>query len=287
MPEYPQSPIKPDTKPAPERGRPGVTLQTPTPARHPAKGRAGGYLRSSRRDSDAVRYQDFMRALHDPETTYYNPVRRIVTRSHSGIVGEFPSTKVGGMALPYESQLEWFSFALKETDPRVRIYHPQPITLALDLPVAKKRYTADVLVEYWDGRVVLEEVKPERFLNKPEVQERHALAAAAALERGWGFQEVTEAHLKREPRLANAKLLIAYAREPLPEMMVLAAAEFIADVGQSTLAELQVALRPITATPSQLYALALRGIVDPELDTAPLSLNTGVSAPRHVRRYFL
>ncbi len=56
--------------------------------------RTGGYFLTRKARTPGEIYADAMREIHDPGTEHYWPVRGIVTRSHTGIVGEFPSTKV-------------------------------------------------------------------------------------------------------------------------------------------------------------------------------------------------
>lgn len=250
------------------------------------RARTGGSLRSAKAPSARDLYADFVRELHDPDTQYYGPVRPIVTRSHSGVVGEFPSTKRLGPPLPYESQLELKSFLLKEADPEVRVFHAQPVTLLLGLPTAARRYTADVLVERWDGSLALEEVKPRKLLDDPEVAERHALAREEAARRGWTFVETTEDELCREPRLGNAQLLFRYSRHHVEPGTLDAAREVVRRVAPPTLGEMLRALAPLGAGMADALHMAARGLYDLDLGGAPLSEASGLRAPARQRRWF-
>lgn len=71
-------------------------------------------------------------------------------------------------------------------------------------------YTPDYQVWHSDGRVSLHEVTLEHRLDQPQMQQRHAAATAACIERGWTYHIHTETMLPQGSELANLLVLWAY-----------------------------------------------------------------------------
>jgi hypothetical protein len=137
--------------------------------------------------------------------------RKVVTRRTKRVVGYFLSLKMK-CALPWESQIERDYFYCLELDQEVQAYHAQPTCLTLLVGGEIRRHFPDLLVQYRNGQIEYQEVKTDRDAAAPEKQ---ALFNAARLEfakASAGYQVVTEAQIRRQPRLSNCQNLIHHRR---------------------------------------------------------------------------
>lgn len=135
-----------------------------------------------------------------------NPARRL---GYVSCVGWRTSYKMG-LRFPYESLAERDAMVLLDVDPAVRTFHAQPETFQWVQGGRRRRYTPDLLVEHGDGRLEYREVKPDHRRRKdPLLDGRWPWIEAECARRGAAFEFWTEATVRREPRLSNAKRLRA------------------------------------------------------------------------------
>ena len=206
-------------------------------------------------------------------------VRRLSKRKH-GLNGLFPSLKTGRMVW-FESFLERDFIHLLEFDPDVVSFAEQPLTLEYLHQGKTRKYTPDFHVQYAAQRQVLVECKPTVFVDREDNQIKFAAGQAWCAERGWAFRVVTEADIRREPRLANVKLLGRYARlhvAPQVQSRVFAALAASPGLSLGHLARLLEPANPVMALPALLH-LAARHTLALALDDAPLSLETQARLP--------
>lgn len=130
---------------------------------------------------------------------------RTISPKELGNRGIFPSFKVPGGIVEYESCLERDFFLECHHSPDVVKLQHQPITIHYqDQNGAARRYTPDVYVEFRDGYKGLFEIKYESEVQERghEYEERWAKAKEWANERGIIFSVLTERNI-RSPRWFN------------------------------------------------------------------------------------
>lgn len=210
-------------------------------------------------------------------------VRRLSHRKH-GLNGLFPSLKTGRMVW-FESFLERDFIYWLEFEPSVITFAEQPFTLEYPHLGKTRRYTPDFHVRYAPKRDVLVECKPTAFVETEENQLKFRAAEAWCAEQGWSFRVVTEADVRQEPRLANIKLLVRYARlgiSPQVQSRVFAALAATPRLSLGQIARLLEPADPMAGMPGVLH-LAARHTIAVALDDAPLSLETWVTLPSSTR----
>lgn len=136
--------------------------------------------------------------------------RKVISRSRGRVTGKFASMKMGA-TIYWESQLERDAIMLMEIDPAVSAYYEQPFTLEYRHEGEIHHYTPDLLVEFGDGKQLIE-VKPDEEAESPANQERFALLTRLFLEHGYVYRILPEREIRIQPRLDNTKLLLRYRR---------------------------------------------------------------------------
>lgn len=116
--------------------------------------------------------------------------------------------------LPFESLLELDAMTLLETDRSVLAFGTQPETFRWrEASGRSRRYTPDILVTTGFGQVY-REVKPwRRFRQDPTLNGRHEAIVAECKARNAGFEIWTCDEIRREPRLSNARSVLAEGRQ--------------------------------------------------------------------------
>src|SRR5579859_5897386 len=102
------------------------------------------------------------------------PVRKV---SHHGnnIIGMFPSLKMAGKKIKYESTIELDLLLFLEYDPTVIEYYAQPMVItSTDTERNVRSYTPDLLVVRIDKREIIE-CKPESLINSTHAQQQIAI----------------------------------------------------------------------------------------------------------------
>ncbi len=141
------------------------------------------------------------------------PARAVVTGRRTGsFTGYHPSRKMKAL-VAFESLLEADALTLLEVDVAVVSYETQPLTLRWrDGAMRRRRYTPDLLVTTGHG-LTYREVKPgRRYLRDPSLGGRRDRIEAECAALGANFEVWTDADIRREPRLSNARAILAEGR---------------------------------------------------------------------------
>lgn len=134
-------------------------------------------------------------------------VRKVITRSGKRIRVKFPSSKLNRM-VHCESPLERDAVYHFEYHPLVESYQEQPsVEYYYDAAGAQHRYYPDFQLNFTDGRVLLVEVKPVRYLTIKKVRDQLTYVAARFAEQNRLFRVMTEQEIRREPLFSNLKEL--------------------------------------------------------------------------------
>lgn len=182
--------------------------------------------------------------------------RRVVRRSTHRVVGRFQSLK-SGRTVHWESQLERDLLVLMEIDPGILEFREQPLTVRFEEGGRERRYTPDFLVRKAHGLHVVE-VKPAALAAKPEWQELFARMIEHFAAEGATYEVLTDQEICRQPRLANAGLLLRYQRH-----------EVAPGVAESLRARLDggaLTLKEVGERVADVYALLARNILATDLD---------------------
>lgn len=137
--------------------------------------------------------------------------RKVVTRRGRRIRGYFPSGKLGRM-VAWESLLERDAIYLLEFSPGVVSYQEQPAIVRYFDGSQLRDYYPDFRLVLNDGSEFHLEVKPESKLARPPVRARMEAIAAHYAQQGRKFRIATEREIRREPLLANVRML-TYLRD--------------------------------------------------------------------------
>ena len=132
-------------------------------------------------------------------------VRKVITRSGKRIRVKFPSTKLNRM-IHCESPLERDAAYHFEYHPLVEGYQEQPsVEYWYDKFGVQHRYYPDFQIDFKDGRKLLIEVKPTRYLNTKKVRDQLEAVAKRFAEQDRPFRVLTEKEIRREPLFSNLK----------------------------------------------------------------------------------
>ncbi|MBA1147837.1 TnsA endonuclease N-terminal domain-containing protein [Ectothiorhodospiraceae bacterium WFHF3C12] len=136
--------------------------------------------------------------------------RRIPRYSAAINVYQFQSLKMQ-RSMACESSLEFDHLFYLERDKTVAQYQVQPVTVSYLHRGRMRSYTPDVLIVREDGSLLLREVKPHKKLENCELKEKLLAVRAACLDRGVGFEVVTDEHIRCQPLLATLRTLYRHA----------------------------------------------------------------------------
>jgi len=180
-----------------------------------------------------------------------SPVR--TTRSYRGSThysGWFWSVTQGAH-LVFESRLEHDRLLMADFDPDVQVLATQPLWLQGSDRGVRRRHVPDVLMGTQSG-LVFTDVKPAKFVQRPEVAAVLSWTACLCALRGWRYEVWSEP----DPAiLANLRLLSAARRTP-PEDGLIATLDAV-DPDGHTIGEVTRALAGLSITPARLTVLWL------------------------------
>lgn len=141
------------------------------------------------------------------------PVRKI-PKSYRNVTGILPSNK-SSFPAEFESTLERDILATIEFDPNVKSFEVQPVQIKwFDKNNKKRLYTPDVLVQFYDKKPIVYEVKYVNELTELLSEDRDKFRAAIgyALKKGWRFKFFTEN--KVSPTfIKNVRFLLPFLHE--------------------------------------------------------------------------
>lgn len=151
------------------------------------------------------------------------------------------------------------------TDVELLSDNRDPILPSLgDYPgVRRGVYYPDFLVTWKNGVRELVEVKHSRLEMDSRVQRKKAAGEAYARARGWQFNLYTDKHIRQEPRLTNAKVLLRYRQQAVPEIVGKVILDKLRQRGRMTIGDLALELDTLR-WPHRLpviYAMLARGQV--------------------------
>jgi hypothetical protein len=118
--------------------------------------------------------------------------------------------------LQWESENELNAFRLLDCDPDVARFHEQPCQIMYVLNAQARSHYPDILVEK-NGRKELWEVKLESDAKEPEVVARAALLVQELPFWGYNYRIVLAKDLSKQPRQANACMLLGFGRRGVTE----------------------------------------------------------------------
>lgn len=145
------------------------------------------------------------------------PVRKVY-RHGRNIIGKIPSVKMERM-IAFESLIERDFIYLLDYEQEVQWFEEQPLSIEYQHEGKILHYTPDFhLLE--NGRNVLVECKPEKFISTSENRLKAAIARRWCQDRSWEFRIVTDQQIRAGFRLQNIKLLTRYSRQKVsPEIV--------------------------------------------------------------------
>lgn len=135
--------------------------------------------------------------------------RRIVTRSGYGHRGLFASAKMDA-AIEFESTLERDACLLMEFSTGIAAYRAQPVVITTDGLGEIRQYTPDYEVIYSTGCDEYWEIKPVAQLEREKVRQRLMSLTKYFDTSGPPLRIVTCNEIRRQPRIANLRLLAKY-----------------------------------------------------------------------------
>jgi hypothetical protein len=135
--------------------------------------------------------------------------RRVTKRSNARSTGKLPLRKTGRM-VQWESKLERDAFLLFDGCPAIERFAEQPARIRVQNEATELWHVPDALV-CLRGRSVFVEIKEEQEAASDELQERTRLVTPTLAARGFGYAVLTEAVIRKAPRLANVDYIRRFA----------------------------------------------------------------------------
>jgi hypothetical protein len=199
--------------------------------------------------------------------------RKVVRRTTCRTVGYFASLKMG-QPVPWESLLELQQIKRFETDGRVKFYWAQPECVRYVIDGKQRKYFPDFRVQLRSGTTYIVEVKYSDDAEKPENVAKYRAITDHYRSRGQRFELATEQDIRRQPRLANAEILLNAGRRIPTKLAVFQWQARFDAAPPVTLADLV----SDEASPEfrALLHLARLGHFDIALDHSPIGPNTAI-----------
>ncbi|MBP2640456.1 MAG: TnsA endonuclease [Firmicutes bacterium] len=186
------------------------------------------------------------------------PIRKIKNyKGRNSIIGKFASAKMNKI-IHWESMIERDYIFLLETDPDVTYYASQPLKMEYWKDGKKHFYTPDFLVKR-NGITQIVEVKPSA-----KVEKHRELFQAIALyceDKGWKFLVVTEAMVRVQPRLENAKILCRYSFGNITFDYIEECKNYLKQHGAKPLLEVKEHMKAKGYCPAMIYTLLYKGAI--------------------------
>jgi hypothetical protein len=192
------------------------------------------------------------------DETCHVPVRKISNKGARRLIGKFPSLKCK-RSIMFESLLEMDFLYHLELDHKVLSYYEQPIKISYRMDRRSRIYVPDFRVIVSDtSHEQLVEVKPLEMVLKQLAKFRAITLAAEEL--GYDFKIVTEASIRKEPRLSNLKFLHRFASIKVkPDCLYEAIAYIKGQSGKATIASLEDHLSRYGFSRNELFKLVYKG----------------------------
>jgi len=139
--------------------------------------------------------------------------RKVISRSKSHPTWKYPSWKKGRM-IHCESELERDACRRLDVDLSVFTYGEQGVCITYKLNNEIHRHYPDFFVETSMGKI-FKEVKYEDDANLPEISERTEYLSKVLPIDGYRYEVITEAEIRKQPRMDNAVYLLRRGRQPV------------------------------------------------------------------------
>ena len=211
-----------------------------------------------------------------------NVERKITNRGIRKIIYFFPSL-INKSLVSCESGLEWDLLHHLELDhSAIQSYKSQPHKLVYYDRRKRRSYTPDFLINQSDVDLVVE-VKPAEKLKARQARKLQEVEIAYAM-LGLRFVLITDAYIRKQPQLDNAKYILRYARQRVTRTSMKAMLDlFRCHRGPHTILSVLDRLSPSNVHEHEIFKLIYTGIIkfDPK---KPLShesviwLNNDVNA---------
>jgi hypothetical protein len=135
----------------------------------------------------------------------YKPAREIKPK-RKGYRGKEPFLKTGDM-IHWESFLERNFIRMADFDLNVQEIFHQPICIHYTINGKKHKYYPDYKIISENNRVIIVEVKTERFFNKPKNILKYEAGRIFCEEKGWEYKIFTEREINLNYLQWNLSLL--------------------------------------------------------------------------------
>ena len=151
--------------------------------------------------------------LTEDTAKYSKRVREILLKKFS-LTGVINISQIN-KPVQFESSLERDYIYLLEFNPNVKFYLEQPLEIKFEYSNGKKRkYTPDFIVEYFDGKIELIEIKYKSTLisKKDELEIKFTAARKFCKKNNFNFIVITDEYIRidKEIELNNYKFLSRY-----------------------------------------------------------------------------
>ena len=185
-----------------------------------------------------------------------------------------------GHMIVCESRLEKEYVELMQFDRSIQSLKSQAHKLVYYDEGKKSSYTPDFIIERKDGKEIIE-VKHSKSLPKHKQKLLDVEIAYSLL--GLRFLVLTEEFIRKQPRLANAQLILRYSWEKVSRKSFKALVDHFKDFGTDTIGSVLEKLSPKGVLMGELYKLIFHGIImldfDKQIDEdSEISFNPKVEA---------
>ena len=190
--------------------------------------------------------------------------RKVTNRGFRKVIHYFPSL-INKKLIACESGLECDLLHLLELDrASIQSYESQPHKLIYYDDTKQRHYTPDFLINQSDAEIIIE-VKPIEKLSL-HVKKLQAVEIAYTI-MGKRFVVLTDAYIRKQPRLDNTKLILRHARHQVTRTSLKAVVDFFKNCQEpQTFRSVLDLLAPFNVQNEELFKLIYVGIIriDPE-----------------------
>lgn len=182
-----------------------------------------GWYKASYETPQASKKSNFVHAIH---------INRHVRK-----VGDYVSLSTMSTH-PYHSglELDWLRIVDATFSARTMLAQPERFEFVYD--GKRYLYTADLLVEFFDGSRIYYEVKNERAADSRKFKDRWQLCTEELGKRGHSLELVRASEIRREPRYSNIRDLQIHRSVPADPKIVLPLDNLLGDGRKVTLGQL-------------------------------------------------
>ncbi len=210
---------------------------------------------------------------------FFVPVRQVMVRSPVRILRELFSVKMRTY-LPCESAIEYDHATVLDVRPDVVRILAQPVEVSYELDGKQRRTVPDFRIDLADGTTELHECRTDKEAALEQVMREATAITEACMSRREHYVVVKESDVRREPRLSNARLLRDQRMRPRSVAVERAVLALLAANGDICIGDVCSSLSVHCVSAEAVLAMALRGTVALDWETAPVGPTTRVSFPR-------